>query len=142
MVLVQWHTGAAAEELRSDVGNIHFDGEGERSKFAMRYNPLFWVLRDGHGGATISFKETFGYGLGCVFLVCDAPAILRVKIVVVVILAILVPGWVSQQDPGDFNAVLWYWYCGIGIVELVLWYFIIIIIKIITWKNKIHILNI
>ena len=54
-------------------------------------------------------------------LVCDAPAILRVKIVVVVVLAVLVPGWVSQQDPGDFNAVLWYWYCGIGIVVLVLW---------------------
>ena len=58
---MQWHTGAAAEELRSDIidiigdnGNIHFDGEGERSKFAMRYNPLFWVLRDGHGGATIA----------------------------------------------------------------------------------------
>ena len=49
-------------------------------------------------------------------LVCDAPAVLRVKIVVVVVLAVLVPGWVSQQDPGDFNAVLWYWYCGIGIV--------------------------
>ena len=71
----------------------------------------------------VSFKETFGYGLGCVFLVCDAPAILRVKIVVVVVLAVLVPGWVSQQDPGDFNVVLWYWYwyCGIGIVVLVLW---------------------
>ena len=42
-------------------------------------------------------------------LVCDAPAILRVKIVVVVVLAVLVPGWVSQQDPEDFNVVLWYW---------------------------------
>ena len=56
-------------------------------------------------------------------LVCDAPSILRVQIVVVVVLAILVPGWVSHQNPGDFHG---------GDVELLLvyWYFIIRILGI------------
>ena len=41
--------------------------------------------------------------LALFILVSDAPSILWVKIVMVVVLAILVPGWVSHQDPGDFD---------------------------------------
>ena len=44
----------------------------------------------------IPFKETFGLALVVFILVCDAPPILGVKIVVVMVLPILVPGWVSQ----------------------------------------------
>ena len=44
--------------------------------------------------------------LALFILVSDAPSILWVKIVVVVVLAILVPGWVSHQDPGDFDVIL------------------------------------
>ena len=54
-------------------------------------------------------------------LVSDAPSILRVQIVVVVVLAILVPGWVSHQDPADFN-------CEDAVLVFVLWHFIIIVV--------------
>ena len=99
----------------------------------MRYNPLIWVLKDSYGGATIALylcgqftKRLLDMVLVVSILVCDTPAILRVKIVVVVILAILVPGWVSQQDPGDFNLHFPMFYfdnvvnhhdCGIGIFK-------------------------
>ena len=53
-------------------------------------------------------------------LVSDAPSILRVQIVVVVVLAILVSGWVSHQNPGDFH-------CENVVLILVLWYFIIVV---------------
>ena len=39
-------------------------------------------------------------------LVGDTPSILRIKVVVVVILAILVPSWVRQKDPGGSHHYL------------------------------------
>ena len=62
-----------------------------------------WNLQ---GDITVVFIPALVMVLALFILVSDAPSILWVKIVMVVVLAILVPGWVSHQDPGDFDVIL------------------------------------